>query len=364
MALSAAQYALLKLNLRAFTSANRYTVANLSESDLLSFWNQLITEASGASTLPAIQDAAVDGMFRSLLCSSSNTFLRLADADWTSFFTQLATDATGAAVIPTPQYEALKLQLRAQLSGYKVTPFNLSNADLLGYIKARAGFSGNFGALFTGVLQYLRGDLGITQSTGNITGWADQSGNGADVTTAGSSTQIGTVGTGLNGHASVIADGVNHGGQYSLDLPAPGTTPTFLWIVWRQLSNAGASPSWLSSDDGGACAVQVNVTNDLYMNNSIAIGPITTTNNTWTRLEAAFSNSAGNRLKLGSATATGSAGNTDPGATRGIFSRPTGFNRLNAEMLVHIVLNNIPSQPTLDAASAAVTSYYGGTVAV
>ncbi|HTA90330.1 MAG TPA: hypothetical protein VK745_12160, partial [Polyangiaceae bacterium] len=189
---------------------------------------------------------------------------------------------------------------------------------------ADASFTGNFGALFTGVLQYMRSDLGlieattllhtagtgpvltfsgtrsgaataitvtcpttggalgtwqglVTYSDGStqsftsaatvaLTGlgagltlniaagaavttdiwkavagtWADQSGNGVNVTAAGAP-GIATITPGLNGHASLSSNGTStQYGTYTLDLPAPGTTPTFFWAVCRLLSSPGA----------------------------------------------------------------------------------------------------------------------------
>jgi hypothetical protein len=244
MALSALQYSLLKLSLRAFSSANRYTVPNLSEADLNSFWNQLAAEATASGVaLSAPVDAAIDRTFRAMV-ATGNDFLRFPDADWATFFTQLTTDAAGAATLPAAQYAAVKLQLRATLSAYNVSPFTVSDAALLGYLQPRVGssFAGDFGALFTGygltVNGYFRSDLGVsgTAGTGKST-WANQLGSGSNITTGVSATNgIGSVGAGLNSKASIVTDTSTQFGIYTLPTSVtPGTTNRHIVKIKRTL---------------------------------------------------------------------------------------------------------------------------------
>ncbi len=226
--------------------------------------------------------------------------------------------------------------------------------------RSSATFGGNFGSLFTGVLHYLRSDLGITQSSGNITAWNAQVGPNI----APGSTYIGSVGTGLNGKASIIANGTDQWGTYTLALPASATAPTFFWVVWRLLG-ASNTPSRLFSDQNAWMGAFVNNgTTDLYGHDPGAFGPVTAPTNTWGRSEIAVSPAS--YIKFGSASPVtgGSPSGTAPNSLRGIFATNLGSGKINAEMLCFITLDNIPSAPTLATASAAVTSFYGGTVLV
>lgn len=215
--------------------------------------------------------------------------------------------------------------------------------------------AGNFGALFTGVLQYLRADLGVTQTGGIVSAWADQSGNGVNVT-QGSGAGIGNVTAGLNGHAGIGGNGTTQFGNFTLNLPAPSITPTFYWTIWRLMGATGNPGNLLG---GASHLVFVNqATTNCFFNNGGSGGPVTTEINAWGRLEVAFTHSAADYIKFGSQKLiTGDVGNN-------AASAHTILANLNAEILVHIALNNIPSQAVLDAASAAATSYYGNSVAV
>lgn len=232
--------------------------------------------------------------------------------------------------------------------------------------RSAATFGGDFGSLFTGVLHYLRSDLGITQSGGNITGWAAQV--GPNVVTADSGcTYIGTVGTGLNGHASIIGDGANHAGKYTLALPALLTGPTFFWVVWRMIS-APTVPSCIFADQNIWMRALVNqsTTNHYIGSSGASLGPVTTPTNTWGRGEYAFTPTASSYLKFGSgAPVSGDiATSSAPNSLRGIFGTNLGSFKINAELLCFITLDNVPSAPTLATASAAVTSFYGATVQI
>ncbi len=128
MALSAAQYAQLKLGLRALLSDNTNpNPRNVSEADLFSFVNQLYV-ATGVA-LDASRLAVIDASFRAQI----NGAQTLPLADWQSFLSQIGVDSTGFAALPAAQYSAIELQLRALLSGLPVAPSNLSSPELKGY---------------------------------------------------------------------------------------------------------------------------------------------------------------------------------------------------------------------------------------
>lgn len=227
------------------------------------------------------------------------------------------------------------------------------------------GFNGNFGALFSGVLQYLRSDLGLTTNGPIVNAWADQSGNGVHVTEATAVVGLGTVTAGLNGHAGIAGGLIGQYGTFVLNLPPPGTTPTFFWGVARLLTNPGVGQGWLLGEATAQMLVYAAAGANMSLFNNAGVGPATATVNSWGRFEAAFTFTASDYVKFGTpAGTTGNAGNADPASPRTLFAQGGGGNPGNWELLTLVTMNNVPSAGALAAASAAVTTFYGGTVAV
>jgi hypothetical protein len=353
MAINSTQYQSMRLKFRGLLSDPFRFV---SEQELDSFLGQLSIDVTGSVTAP--QQAQGDALLAGALASPVFTPVAANVSDFLT--TAIAALPAILTTLTTQRYTQLKQTLTAALSYAGIR----NEAQMLGYMATF--YDANFASFFTGVLQYLKSDKGITQTGGNITAWADQSGNGVNVAVAPTCTFIGTVGAGLNGHASVVADGVNHGGAYTLDLPAPGVTPTFFWTVWRALATP-VGTAYLHGEAPNGNVMFLNVsTNNLFIYNTGPTGPVVAANNSWGRSEALYSNSALDYVKFGSIVANpgASTGNADPGAARGLFCLANGGSKINAELLVHIALNNNPTAPQLAAASAKVTSYYSSSVAV
>lgn len=193
------------------------------------------------------------------------------------------------------------------------------------------GSSGNFGAVFTAqgltVLHYIRSDLGLTKTGSIINSWAAQT--GPTITELTGAAGIGSAGTGLNSHPSIISNGSTQVGTYTLALPAPGTTPTFIWFVARLLS-APNTPNILFTDSAlaGYSVFVNNGTTNMYINDgSGAIGPVTMATNTWGCGEiVAANNGATDTIKFGAGAAlnTGFQIGNNSSSTRGIFGSPSG----------------------------------------
>ncbi len=217
--------------------------------------------------------------------------------------------------------------------------------------------TGDFGSNFTGVLHYLRSDLGITQSSGNVSAWAAQV--GPSVTPGTSAAQIGTVGTGLNGKASIISNSATHYGQYTLARPAPATTPSFFWLVWRLLSAPSAGFNTIFTDQNSTTCVYTDTgATNLKAPGGLAVtGPV----NVWGRTEVAYTGGSSNSLRFGTpAKVSGDIGVTPASnSLRGIFATNLGGNKVNAELLAFITLDNVPTSGQLAAADAMVTAFYG-----
>lgn len=117
---------------RSALAANSFLVANPSDGEVLSFFQQLLTESIGAAALPAEQQASIGYAFRGILSGNFST-ANPSDANVVDFWAQLTTDATGAAALNTDRYKTLKATLRNVVSLNYPGTVNPSLADLLGY---------------------------------------------------------------------------------------------------------------------------------------------------------------------------------------------------------------------------------------
>jgi len=231
---------------------------------------------------------------------------------------------------------------------------------------ARASaFGGNFGALFTGVLQYLRSDLGLSTTGAIVNAWADQSGNGVNVVEATGGVGLGTVTTGLNGHAGIAGGTGGQFGSFTLNRPPPGTTPTFFWGVARLLTNPGAGQGWLLGETTAQMLVYAAAGANMSLFNNGGVGPVTAAVGAWGRFEAAFTNTVSDYVKFGTpAAATGNAGNADPSAARNLFATSAGGNPGNWELLTLVTMDNVPSAGVLADAAAKAQAFYTSAVAI
>ena len=351
MAITSSQYQSMRLKFRGVLSDPFRPV---SEQELDSFLGQLAIDATGSVT--AAQKTQADNQLAAVLASPAFAPVALNVTDF--FSTAVAALPLVLNALTQQRYLQLKNTLTAVLSMAGVR----NEAQMLGYM---ANFYDvNFANFFTGVIHYLRSDLGIAQAGGNITGWTAQI--GPSIAVAPTCTFIGTVGAGLNGKASIIADGANHGGAYTLDLPAPGTTPTFFWAVWRLLAQPAAAGYLLGEAPNGNVMFINGASNNLFNYNTGPTGPVAMPIGSWGRSEGLFANNALDYVKFGATSAVPgvSTGNIDPGSARGLFCLANGTGKLNAELLALVALNNVPTAPQLAAASAGATALYNATVSV
>lgn len=164
---------------------------------------------------------------------------------------------------------------------------------------ADSTFSGDFGALFNSysgltVRAYYRGDLGVSGTTGTgKSAWANQLGDfSAMAPGSGMTNGIGTPGTGLNGKASLIANGATQCGNYTApSAPAPATTNVHLYAIER-FPSAPSSIGYMHSSNPytlDQAASQANPAANVTMQNG-GVGPITSgvVLNQWYRLRASF----------------------------------------------------------------------------
>jgi hypothetical protein len=173
---------------------------------------------------------------------------------------------------------------------------------------------------------------------------------------------------GPNGNPSVLFDGIDDFlANAALNLPAPGTTPSFFWSILRQVVWANTQRFW-NADGGGASRVAV-FSNALtpqiaQADNVVANSHGGLTVNTYKRLEVLFSNSVADYIKAGAATPTTgtSAGNIDPAGPFGLGGFTSGVNPANVEFCELWIFNVLPTPAQLLQLDLYALNRYGASV--
>lgn len=225
MTLSAQQYLGMRALFRSALAANSFLVANPSDGEVLSFFNQLVTEASGASALPAAQQAAVGYAFRGLLSGNFPGVSNPSDADVLAFWTQLSTDSSGAAALTSQRYKTLKETLCDQVSRNYPGAANPSLKDLLGYIAAVAIVTTPL-TIITSSPPKLWVDSQLGTSS---TAWTDQTANGNNFAEPTNPPTLTTLG----GVPCYVGDGV---AQRFRNATFTVTTGQWYWMIVRPIS--------------------------------------------------------------------------------------------------------------------------------
>jgi hypothetical protein len=221
------------------------------------------------------------------------------------------------------------------------------------------------------VLQAAQADQGVTQVSNAVSNWADLSGNGKDFAQATGANKPAFQASWVNSKPAITLDG---SAQFmdcpGLHLPAPGTTPTWIFAIIEQTTwtanealfgSDSATNAHIIQQRTGTPQIAIFNTNVVCLNNGAAL-------TVPSRLEALFKNSTTlDYLKLGATKVTTSgtsAGNTD-GTSNGRRIGATGAGgKCNFKVAALIHCNAEPSQAVKDALDAAVTAFYAGGVAV
>jgi len=165
---------------------------------------------------------------------------------------------------------------------------------------------------------------------------------------------------GPNGNPSVLFDGVDDNLTNTvLDLPAPAATRVFFWSVLRQVTWTNGRSLFQSTEifvfqDGLTPAVTQYNTASANNNAGLSL-------NSYGRLEAYFSDSVADYLKLKATTVTGSSAGSLAGAAG--FAIPTfGAGGGHVEVCELWIFNVLPSPAQLAQLDIYAATRYGATV--
>ena len=216
------------------------------------------------------------------------------------------------------------------------------------------------------VLQWVRSDLGITLNGSTVSAWADQSGNGNDYSqgTAAKQPTYNATG-GANNTPYLLFDGTDDELIDSgLNLPAPGTTPTYIWaVIYQVIWTLNRVVLGHNVTDGvndhlvfqSAATPNISLNNATTAEENAGLAVVT-----WGRLEAGFTNSTSDFLKLIATNVTGTnAGNNASTGRRIAKSANTGLGFGNLRVAELLYANRIPSAAERTSLDAYCTARYG-----
>ncbi len=215
---------------------------------------------------------------------------------------------------------------------------------------------------------YLVADVGLSGGGAATMTWLDQSGNGNDFTQSSAGFIPTTGGVTLNGRPSVTFDGSNDFlGNATMDIPAPGTTPSWIFSVWRLNTWAVGKNIYAGGSTTCMRLLCNGSTPQMQKTNVTASGLISPTLANWQCAEDYYSNSAADYLRIGAlATTPAGSGNTDPAAGGFRIGSSNGAGA-GAPAMDMVFIGRLPRLPTgteITNLRAWVTSMWGASVQV
>lgn len=267
---------------------------------------------------------------------------------------------TGAITSQTGNVSASITSLGSGWYDCSVTYVRTSGVARFGLSSDGATFS-YLGTVASDLLIY---NARVTELETRVTTWADQSGNGNNYSQSTAANQPLLLTTDGPGSTAAIAfDGTDDSLQSTLDLPAPGTTVSWIWAVFRQRTwtsndhcfSAGASTFILRQTNGGA-SPQMNAFNNAANGPTNSGAPV----NGYSRMELYFSNTTADYLKLRATSVTGTnCGNNNPAANIRLASASGPSNWADIEIVEWLIVNRLPSGTEKTNLDTYVTNRYG-----
>ena len=208
------------------------------------------------------------------------------------------------------------------------------------------------------LLQWCRPDLGLTIGVGFD--WQDQHTSNKDYTNAAAAAGPSLNATdGPNSTAALVFDGAAQSCTAALQLPAPGTTPTLVWMLLRQ--DAWVSNENVISGNGGPVIRQSNSSPNLRLFNGSLAGENSQAGiGVWRRVAAWYSNSTSDFIRVRATTTTGtSAGNNADSTAQRRLGANAGLTTFTAMSIADIVYAKPANQADALTMVALLDSDYG-----
>lgn len=215
-------------------------------------------------------------------------------------------------------------------------------------------------------LRAWQSDFGVHNSgSGTCDSWVDQKSSVSWGQVTGTRMPA-IISNAIGTHPALRFDGVDDTLVENLNLPAPGTTPTFIWSVFKQLGWGATRFIFASGASGGSSLSILQHTstpNLCIFNGSFGTDNSGAPISSYVVSEAWFNNAASDYLKVGTTTQTGIAGNTDPPLGWNCGAVLNGSFAANVEVVACLLFSGKPSGAELAALSAAASAMYPGILA-
>lgn len=218
------------------------------------------------------------------------------------------------------------------------------------------------------VIHAVQTDLGVNIGTG-ISTWKDQSSSAKDLTQATGSKQpsyLNTAATCLNGlPVAQLVSANNTQMSAALTRGAASTNPTTYLTVYRTDTwhATGASDVvWSDAGGGGLTLLGSSVTPQLQSQCSTPRVNGAATVGSWFRVVETASNSAGDKIKIGGTTVTGTSGNNSIATTNLSLGFATAGRTMSCSLMCHFMLSAVASATTEAVFDQFVLAKYGALV--
>lgn len=208
----------------------------------------------------------------------------------------------------------------------------------------------------TNLKLWVKSDVGITLNGSNVSAWADQSGNGNNLTQAVAVSQPAYVANQINGYGSVQFDGINDSlKSNSFTLNQPET----IFIIYKNPSflSGGYIFDGFGADTGGY--FQYASSPNLYMYAGGSFYPITGLIGSYFLATVIFNGASSKHQKNNVAEETGNASTRNMGGLLlGAYAGGAGYNG-NPHIAEVIVMSGVATTDERNNIKTYVTNRYG-----
>lgn len=210
--------------------------------------------------------------------------------------------------------------------------------------------------------------LVLDDDTLGVTAWQDRTGNGNHYSNLGadSTLPLWSQSGGPGGRGMVSGDGsARFIRNIVWDPTVPGTTPMYWRMIARLNTWTDGAHLWGGVTAYRLALVCTTTTPSITIRNT-TVGPLTAmTLATWFRIEAYYSNSTSDLIKVGATSNTGTiVGNNDQ-SSHALFGITSGTFLCHCDIAkLEIFTGGLPTADERAAMDASDTTYYGGTVSM